>query len=912
MFFLLQDLMSSRRKMHPHRQAPSARDSPPSDHLSPYGRMPSQGYVNSPFYSNMMPNNQVYGGPLTNFPTPHPLYPIPSTRSQIYGGTFVDDPHRHHAMAPPDSSAPSHLSPLVSPDYSADHHQRSLAPSNDNAPTQNVPQYFHGANPPNLPFQMPTSMAAPYVSSSDDMLLHQASKGQDHSSFNSPSIVASTDGEASLIGTTKDNVNADESFRSDSTPLRTIAQQPGELVNLQDDDPTAHQSGHRQPGSQDQVDEQHMTKPPQAEPPMSDLIEFGQEPIEEPAVGTSETLGPCDQQFASPQPNLEPDKERQGTEDRSTSQPYLSLDSKTSGSDDEEEEDSDQDEVQQVVTSEDELDKMDKYAFNFAREAYDHHVPQQLTNGITFHVNSLAPLTTTLKQRRDEVNNDVAPTLLPQPNELQKGSKTVECVWVGMLPSPPAVLQIQSRLDQPNEEAGTEGDSKKSPRKRSLKKTLTVSGIRDDEIKVIAFDQEALRVVAKKSDKITKDIHIYALVQPYYTSKLQGFKVGFDDVFYFQEFRDDNAVSIMRRKQATIAKIKASVFRGVAHAVSQSPAPTAELSMKQPLHALAALSLLSSLTSMASPTPPPGNLYTPKTHVTRPSRKMSKGETIYRASSLSQLTSNKEATAEERTESRKRKAQDPLFDVLLNQREEARKTARADGYYVPGSDSEIQESVEGDDQKSLAHHSQDCDISMGSVSDYSDDADELVGHGSSTSHDVRLDMSCQNDDDDEGFPEHAVRRHDPSFLNHTNDLIDNVAFEKSTAGKAPQKVFSRLQSGQVIEMHGKAVSTANTDSDEHDSDYEGQSSRVHSRKSAGLANKIKSIAHKLATDQDVVGLQQALTMIDCIRHRHGPPKTSALGLHFNVSNSDVIPIDDCAEQLRQLRVSIDDPTLKRK
>lgn len=861
--------------MHPHRQTPSARDPPDDDYLSPYGQMPPLGYVNNPFYSNMTPNNQVYGGPPTNFPPPHPFHSTPSASGQAYGGMFADDQNQHHTMAFPGPLAPSHLSPTLSSAYNADYRQRSLATSANKSPTQTVPQYFHGADPQNPKPRMPTSMACPYVSSSDNMLLRQASKGQHHSSFRPSSIVASTNGEASFIGTTNDNVNANESFRSDSTPLRAIAQRVGALVDLRDNDPSTQQSACHQRGS-------------------------------------SVTLDPVDQKPTSPQPILEPEtSERQDTEEIITSQPYLSLDSTTSGSDKDGEEDFDQettnDEVQEVATAlqpEDDLDKMDKYAFNFAREAYDHHVPQQLTNGITFHVNSLAPLTITLKQRRDEFN-DVAPTLLPQPNEFQKGFKTVECVWVGMLPSPPAVLQIQTRLDQPSEEAGTEGVSKRSARKRSLKKTSTVSGIRDDETKVIAFDQEALRVVAKKSDKITKDIHIYALVQTHHTSNLQGFKVGFDDVFYFREFRDDTAVSIMRRKQATVAKIKASVFHGVAHAVSQSPAPTAE---NHTLHSLAALSPLSSLTSVASPTPPPGNLYTPKPHVTRSSRKVSTGEAIYGASSLSRLTSHKEATAKERTESKKRKAQDPLFDVLLNQREEARKRARAEGYDVPDSDSEVHESIEGDGQKSLADHSQDCDVSIGSVSDYSEDADELVGHGSSTSYDFCMNMSSQNGDDDQGFPEHSVRRHDPSFVNHMNGLIDQFAFEKPTAGKAHQKASFRLPNERMIDKPGKAVNPTSTHSEDHDGDDEEESSRAHSRKSAGLVNKIKSMAHKLATDQDVVGLQQALTMIECIRNRRGPPKTSALGLHFNVPNSNVIQMDGCAEQLKQLRVSIDDPT----
>lgn len=754
----------------------------------------------------------------------------------------MDDQQQHYVMTSPYCAIPFQLSAPMPSTHNEDYRHTSLVSSNDNVATQNRSQTFDG-----------------------------------------------------------------------QTSLRTIAQQARALMDLQDDDTNSYQSAYQKQGPQQQIAsvEQFLVEQPRSEPSVSQLVEVGQKSVEEPAVDTSVTLDPIDQEFESFRPVSESEtKERQNMEVRSTSQTYPSPDSMTPVPDafnEEGKEDSDQeatdDEIQQVATtlqSEDDIDKVDKYAFNFVREAYDHRVPQQLTKGITFHVNSLAPMTTTLKQRREEVNDDSTPTLLPQPHEYQKGSKTVECVWIGMLPSPDAVLQMQSQLAQSSEEPGAEGNSKKPTKKRGLKKSRTVSNMRDEEMKIIAFDQNALRVVAKKSDKVTKDIHIYALVQPHYTSALQGFKVGFDDVFFFREFRDDSAKSIMPRKKAAIAKIKASVFGNV---MSQSRAPTAEQSLDQSPSATTALSPLSSLSSTNTPTPPPGLLSTRKSSVSRPSRNFSTSENTHGVSDLSQLVPSEESKiALGSRKSRKRKAQNPLLDVLMNQREEARKKAKAEGYEVPDSDSELHDTVENDDQKSTDVNSQDDDLSMSSVNDYSADDDVVIAHDSSTSHDIHKAMKSQRDLDDEAFPEHAVHRHDPGFVNHMNDLINLFALEKSTADKSSHKTPFRLGIDQGVNKDGQGVSSGSTDREDHDSDEP----LAHSRNSAVLANKIKSLANELANEHDVVGLQQALTMVRCVRKRRGPPKTSALSLYFNVTNSKDVRIEDCVEQLKQLRVSTND------
>lgn len=531
--------------------------------------------------------------------------------------------------------------------------------------------------------------------------------------------------------------------------------------------------------------------------------------------------------------------------------------------------------------SENGIDMVDKYAFNFTREAYNHHVPQQLTSGITVHVGSLAPLTTSLKQHREDVNNVSVPPLLPRKQEYHKGPKTIECVWVGMLPSPTALLHYYSRVGQPTEDTSGEGSSKKSATKR-VKKTTTVSDMRKDEMNIFDFDRNALRVVAKKSDRVTKDTHLYALLQPAYADSLQGFKVGFDDVFYFRVFRDDDTKSDLPRKQATIAKIRASVFQNPTFATSQSPTPTTGESSNKAHKNTIASSPNSNLSVMATPTPPPGMLAIQ--HPSAASQRLKDD-----AWSSSKATPGKKKAL--KVKSKKRKAPHPIVDVLMKQRDDARKKARNEGYYVPPSDSDLRESVEEDDQDALPSPAEGSDESP--VEDFVDTV--LAGI------DKRMHVSFE-EDGDEAYPEHAVGAEDPEFLSHTEDLIEELARAEDTTTKEPKTVYFRGHNGQVINKNGKVVNSISLDRESYDGDDEAQSSRTSQTESAVLAEKVKELANKLATKQDVAGLQQALTMFRCIQNRRGPPKTSPLGVYFNVPSCKDIPIEDCAEQLKQLRV----------
>ncbi|KAJ4414366.1 hypothetical protein N0V82_007974 [Gnomoniopsis sp. IMI 355080] len=577
----------------------------------------------------------------------------------------------------------------------------------------------------------------------------------------------------------------------------------------------------------------------------------GQAVVQQPGAAVQKTV---DQPSVAAQTFGQPEEHgEQQAKDDNTPSPYASLDSATSDSGKEDEENVDEkgmDVGSQGRATMPESDKcislVDKYAFNFAREAYDHRVPQHLTNGITLHVGSLAPMTTSLKQHREEEGGYKlayrTPDLLPRPIELQKGHKTIECVWIGMLPCPNALSKIHSKVEKPTDDAGGEENSKKLSKK---KKTKTVADIREDEMEIIDYDQEALRIVAKKSDKVTKDTHIYALLEKY-EGHLQGFKVGFDDVFYFRDFRDDTTKSVMPRKQATTAKVRASIF------------PTAALAMSQSL------------------TP---NIDEVGQSVPAPSKPAPKGK-------------GKEKK-DGSVEPSKRKAEHPLIDIMMKQRGEARKKAKTEGCYVSPSDSEMSESVKDDDNSPM-------DQAGGHLADA--DKPSSDQHVSTAVH-TPMNVDFGDRVADEAYSKHAVGAEDPGLLSPKE--LEDLTEQLTRAARTAEELKTLLAQGQnsnrqMINKVGEIGNPINTNNECYDGE-EGQSSRAPQTESDTLAGEIKELTNKLATSQDIAGLQQALTMVRCIQDRRDPPKTSALGICFNVPSSKDIPIEDCADQLTQLR-----------
>ncbi|ROW11807.1 hypothetical protein VPNG_05031 [Cytospora leucostoma] len=220
--------------------------------------------------------------------------------------------------------------------------------------------------------------------------------------------------------------------------------------------------------------------------------------------------------------------------------------------------------------SEEGIDMLDKYAFNFDRDAYNHHVPPRFINGTTLYVGRLHPQTTNLAQHyenveaKDEV--DTCPPLIPHELELKsKDRKAVECVWVGMLPgdekrSNSASVAIQPQAQLAVGEAQVDGSAERKANKKGKKGTRIIDLV-PDEMNIISYDPNALRVVAKKSKKMTQKWFLYALINPDPTTNLcQGWRVGSDEVFYFKAFRGDEAKSYQPRKRITQEKIAKVIF----------------------------------------------------------------------------------------------------------------------------------------------------------------------------------------------------------------------------------------------------------------------------------------------------------------------------------------------------------------
>ncbi|KAK7738352.1 hypothetical protein SLS53_006163 [Cytospora paraplurivora] len=234
----------------------------------------------------------------------------------------------------------------------------------------------------------------------------------------------------------------------------------------------------------------------------------------------------------------------------------------------------------------DPIDVLDKYAFDFDRDAYNHHVPLRFTHGTTLYVGRLHPQTTNLAQHyedaavEDEV--DTCPPLIPHELELKsKDRKAIQCVWVGMLPGDEKRSKSASVTNQPQaqpmvDEAQVDGSAKRKATKKGKKESRIIDLV-PDEMNIISYDPNALRVVAKKSKKITQKWFLYALINPDPVTKLcQGWRVGPDEVFYFKAFRGDEAKSYQPRKRITQEKIAAVIF-------PDEPKPSAAASqLKQP------------------------------------------------------------------------------------------------------------------------------------------------------------------------------------------------------------------------------------------------------------------------------------------------------------------------------------------
>lgn len=203
---------------------------------------------------------------------------------------------------------------------------------------------------------------------------------------------------------------------------------------------------------------------------------------------------------------------------------------------------------------EESVDVLDKYAFNLDRKAYEHGVPIHLTVGTVIYARKLS--TTTLAQHRNDAGCEgVCPPLVPAPAEGRKSmtSKSIECVWVGMFPS-------QDQADEPSDGNAGEGSASKLV-KHKAKPKASIADLSKGSMKTIPFDPNGLRVVARRSDKAAKAWFLYVLVNPADDNKrCEGFKVEFEKVYYFRQFRDDVERGFQARRVAMKERIMEKTF----------------------------------------------------------------------------------------------------------------------------------------------------------------------------------------------------------------------------------------------------------------------------------------------------------------------------------------------------------------
>jgi hypothetical protein len=222
------------------------------------------------------------------------------------------------------------------------------------------------------------------------------------------------------------------------------------------------------------------------------------------------------------------------------------------------------------------LDRLDRYAFNYVGDAYEHRVPQHLAGGITLFAEKVCMgilIQQHLENARNQDGSDVRPSLIPDDLEMKRTPKAVECIWVGMLPVVPKVEEGGNSI----EASSKDGPKRPSRGQKKTRKTWSVANLEDDQFRLIPNNPNALRVVAKTQTKLVKTWHLYALTTSDNGSKLcQGWKVPLEDVFFFKAFRDDTAAGFMKRKHATDLKIKATIFPlvSIPTSAAQPSAPT--------------------------------------------------------------------------------------------------------------------------------------------------------------------------------------------------------------------------------------------------------------------------------------------------------------------------------------------------
>ncbi|KUI59653.1 hypothetical protein VP1G_06924 [Cytospora mali] len=499
------------------------------------------------------------------------------------------------------------------------------------------------------------------------------------------------------------------------------------------------------------------------------------------------------------------------------------------------------DQVKDVHTSPEsnkDIDMLDKYAFDFDGNAYDHHIPIEFTNTTILYIGRLHPQTTSLEEHRQqaEANNevDICPPLIPDQNEMNSdmktwdGRKAIECVWVGMIPAWNKQNKTDSAAPQPQPPTVEDGEKKTY---RKFKKSIRIVDLTPDNMEVTSYDPNALRVVAKRSNKVTKTWFLYALLTPDPVTKLcQGWRVGFDEVFYFRDFRGDKEKSYLPRKQVTQEKIRELIFLNDLSQSKQS-----------------------------------GSI--PSTPSTAKSSKQNSKQPV----------SKKSGDATSKVDGGK-----PQNAVSLDNHDMNNPVHTIDGDHGPTGDQELMTGLKANSFDKVDFNKENDPVDDDEIVNILDDEDLNqvdANNAGSPGFDAIAGTMMQNVDDAES----KIDKEKKEQVGKERAKGKSISFKSVNhqgSNTAPKVINSPTKSRRADDDLDKSIAP------EGDIDI--------------LTVKMINQIMKMAKKKDLAALRQGHMMLKCMEKRGVPPITSALGLYLNVPIGEDGHPDACVKKLREV------------
>lgn len=518
--------------------------------------------------------------------------------------------------------------------------------------------------------------------------------------------------------------------------------------------------------------------------------------------------------------------------------------------------------------SEEDLDRLDKYAFNYVGQAYDHRVPQHLTGGTTLFAKKVIQGIAILEHLESAESQDkgsVCPKLEPEEVEMKRTAKAVECIWVGMLPNPQgdhkhaasasvqpeslagaasSAVQDDGHNSTETKSNGTSNNPKKVQKR--AKKGKPIIDLEDDELDIIPYTNNAFRVVAKKMTRTVKTWHLYALATSDSDSELcEGWRVYFDEVFFFKAFRDDTVAGFMKRKHTSDERIKAVIFP------AKKPLPLVPQT--------APLAKRSASDASAPATPTPGGLPSPK------------------------------------SSGRKAKASRTVRDASAKQ-------ACKDG--------DMPDQEVGDAGSPVGNLEEGNGFDADNLHAARNERQESKRARQETTHPKRAGI-IYDDGDEDSYPDYAVSATNACYKNFLDDMVRELSvvgpsgadIANGKQGEKRKRVAFESSCGDVANTRKKLGDNSRGSVVARDGlEREGSDSFVVQQHTDHLARKLTSIINKLAAKQDVAGLHQCVTMVESIEKRGRPDPASALAPYLNTTSKRDATRRACCAKLREILV----------